>query len=602
MSDSLVNIYFFRIIEHIFLFAITLPGIIYLSFLFLVEKNKYTKSFLFCSLIILTSLGAYLVVNILINFFGIAYPDFSRVRENQEMLITLSRLEKIFLIFGIIGFSWISTSISESRLKKVESIVTLISGSLITLLAIFSDDFIIPELKSFDNIVFQGGEGNLFIIFMIFFAVVVLVNFAFLIFYRKKVKDEMIIKYKSIVVGLSIVIFFSILEVSELYGIIKLYPYFPPLIGTGTAFFGVVISVLVAIENRRINNKKIIYYRSLRKSKEMLRNTINNLKDLAKKTNQTIQKISTNLDKLYSANLDIGKIKSEISQNYENVTQNYKKALSLLGEIENLPDKLKIIGEKLSKIMGVLNEIKVSRENILENVKNIEINQLKLDDYKKKYELLSDKSEFIAIIVKNTRLFVSSLTNMENYSDDYKLLSVNTSIVSTMTEKRKSSTSIISDEINVITNKIIDNTLQIEKISKIMENDLAEIEERIEPMKETIPNLVREISNTLKTYTEFEFSLNKITESCFFIYNTYEKVNEMSNYMNTTLSDLVKEIIESNNFNHDITQKITLLINESSEIYSEITSKISLMNSLLSRLEEIVKMIENFILEKFESI
>ncbi|MGB9621510.1 MAG: hypothetical protein ACPL4C_03615, partial [Brevinematia bacterium] len=452
---------------HVIFTTIGIIGIIVSLILLFFSKEE--KKFLFLVFLLLSFLTGYNLSDLILGILGFAPKEGIVLNEQtKSLIITVSKLQILLLIIGIIIFSFITNTIVKSKVLKILSIVFTIIGTILIYFDIFSKHFFLDELKLY-NFTYTAKEGNMYDLFLIYFGLVVLTEFSLLIIFKNKITLEKLIRYKSITYGIFFVIIFGILEITEMLNITKLYPYLPSLLGIGISllsaniiffllegFFKSLIEVLhknavIAQTKVRLENSKTTIGKSIEeieKSISEIKELTNFFKDLpiiAQQITQTIKdktsKIKEDFNQILSSFKEI-KEESEktfnheqeeiIKKNIQTINQNIEKILhinkEIISDIEGQTTIMEKSGKSKQKLLSSINNIEetsqisksqlLEMENIIESIRIISINCYILSNKTKgdnTFELLSKEILSKVERLENTISDLSKINTLLTY-------------------------------------------------------------------------------------------------------------------------------------------------------------------------------------------
>lgn len=424
--------------------------------------DKKNKKIIISTILISISLITYIIFNYLGGLYGIFTGDITKIENNRNLIILLSKLEIASLTISIMLFSTISLILIPNLISKLKTFIFFLIGILILYLDLFTDKFFLNDTLKYRINKYMGMEGPLFDIFVIYFATVILSETLYILLLRRKIKSEYLDIYPPILYGFIMIIFFGLLEALELYGIISIYPYVPSLIGIGTSLFSLTVFLI-------LTNK---YISILKESKLSIKITENT----KTKINENIQKIITTIDSSLNSLSDI-KTKIEQILTIPKITE------SSINETKNSIDKVKnTLNQLKTEDLPLISSIISPLENNIQRI-TIDKNQIQeLNRFQKEIEkdikniknFLSKESSILEVLENTNKAYpdeiITFIEDLQNFYENTKVQLVNILILS---EKQSNSefATILAKEM-------------LEKLEKIKDN-LSEINTIKDKLKET---------------------------------------------------------------------------------------------------------------------
>ncbi|MCX8028468.1 MAG: hypothetical protein N2712_00535 [Brevinematales bacterium] len=535
---------------------LSLVSLIGLIIMIIIEKK--VRPFLVLIFFISLTLSGYIISNFLLGIFGFNTGDSIRIQQNKETIILLSKLEILLLTIGLILLSSISLVLLDNTISKIKFFILLISGLVIMYLTFFSEKFFLKDTLKLSINKYMAQEGPLFSLFIVYFAIVVISEFLMLITLARKINTKFDYIYKPTIYGISVIIFFGILELLELYDIINIYPYLPSLLGTGISLFSIVVMSLVV--NRHLVAMKYnkLSIRMIEETKKNLETSnkevideINNLLNLITSTEKEIKNIQE-LPKITQAIID--EINKSFSSINNIIKRNAETTNEILKQISSYTETIKIkdIKDDLSnKYQKILNFSK--KANILKG------SSKKLEEY------LKNKDNFKSNLSLDFTYTISFPEEINRYFIDTKVMLINISILGSKIKSSSNFSNILSEEMLKILDEVIISTQSLT----------------------TLTNNLNELNSKLNNLQE---KLNQEIDSFQISYNVSQEEEEI----HLLFSNILKEISE-------VSHKLSNLSNIKDKIFSMITSEnsdiqetVENMRNLYGFIKETQLMYENY--------
>jgi|GEM_PF-2826561 len=480
----------------------SLTGIIAL----IISSEKAERTFLIFILVIMLLLSGYTVSDFLLALFGFNIGDATRIEQNKTTIIMLSRFEIFFLTLGLISLSALTSYLIKGKVSFIKFALTFLIGSIIGILSLTSDKFFYNDRLKLSINKYMGQEGDLFIIFIIFFAIVIIVELPLLILAIRKSKNKSDIdleRLKSITFGILTIILFGVLEALNLFGIIQLYPYVPSLLGMGMATFGIIIFTL----SIREFNQKTIEAQLLDK---VISESNDGIKDILHDATTKFSKLGNNIVSFKESFTVIFELPTLASQY---VTELGKEETSFSEEyFRKLPTFEKIVEEYNSKLNNTKISEKIGTVNNLalemgRKLKDIEKVSEKVEEMRKQNSQLVERFSTFAQKVEsyNSILFdlEEMLENSKNWIEQLRIITINTEIISSKRFNKNSPfLSSISSE---ILEKVTESKPLLDSVSHKVD-EIKSTEVIITSTAEKVGSSLLDLNNKLNNYkVEFEF-------------------------------------------------------------------------------------------------
>lgn len=541
--------------------------------------DKKNKKIIISTILISISLITYIIFNYLGGLYGIFTGDITKIENNRNLIILLSKLEIASLTISIMLFSTISLILIPNLISKLKTFIFFLIGILILYLDLFTDKFFLNDTLKYRINKYMGMEGPLFDIFVIYFATVILSETLYILLLRRKIKPEYLDIYSPILYGFIIIIFFGLLEALELYGIISIYPYVPSLIGIGTSLFSLTVFLI-------LTNK---YISILKESKLSIKITENT----KTKINENIQKIITAIDSSLNSLSDI-KTKIEQILTIPKITE------SSINETKNSIDKVKnTLNQLKTEDLPLISSIISPLENNIQRI-TIDKNQIQeLNRFQKEIEkdikniknFLSKESSILEVLENINKAYpdeiITFIEDLQNFYENTKVQLVNILILS---EKQSNSefATILAKEMLEKLEKIKDNLSEINTIK----DKLKETEKNINTIYNQTIEKFTKILSTIKSHsyddkTQDTDSLAKIVSS---IEKTISKIHTQKDSIVSLIKSLENRIKEIEN--HSI--EIYSLIQDTQDIYTHTNSIIKTAKDIKENITNIEKSLKNF--------
>lgn len=541
--------------------------------------NKKNKKIIISTILISISLITYIIFNYLGGLYGIFTGDITKIENNRNLIILLSKLEIASLTISIMLFSTISLILIPNLISKLKTFTFFLIGILILYLDLFTDKFFLNDTLKYRINKYMGMEGPLFDIFVIYFATVILSETLYILLLRRKIKSEYLDIYPPILYGFIIIIFFGLLEALELYGIISIYPYVPSLIGIGTSLFSLTVFLI-------LTNK---YISILKESKLSIKITEN----AKTKINENIQKIITTIDSSLNSLSDI-KTKIEQILTIPKITE------SSINETKNSIDKVKntlnqLKTEDLPLISSIISPLENNIQRITIDKNQIqELNRLQKEiekDIKNIKNFLSKESPILEVLENINKAYpdeiITFIEDLQNFYENTKVQLVNILILS---EKQSNSefATILAKEI-------------LEKLEKIKDN-LSEINTIKDKLKETKKNINTIYNQTIEKFTKILSAIkshsyddktqdtDSLIKTVSSIEKTISKIHSQKDSIVSLIKSLENRIKEIEN--HSI--EIYSLIQDTQDIYTHTNSIIKTAKDIKENITNIEKSLKNF--------
>lgn len=541
--------------------------------------NKKNKKIIISTILISISLITYIIFNYLGGLYGIFTGDITKIENNRNLIILLSKLEIASLTISIMLFSTISLILIPNLISKLKTFTFFLIGILILYLDLFTDKFFLNDTLKYRINKYMGMEGPLFDIFVIYFATVILSETLYILLLRRKIKSEYLDIYPPILYGFIIIIFFGLLEALELYGIISIYPYVPSLIGIGTSLFSLTVFLI-------LTNK---YISILKESKLSIKITEN----AKTKINENIQKIITTIDSSLNSLSDI-KTKIEQILTIPKITE------SSINETKNSIDKVKntlnqLKTEDLPLISSIISPLENNIQRITIDKNQIqELNRLQKEiekDIKNIKNFLSKESPILEVLENINKAYpdeiITFIEDLQNFYENTKVQLVNILILS---EKQTNSefATILAKEI-------------LEKLEKIKDN-LSEINTIKDKLKETKKNINTIYNQTIEKFTKILSAIkshsyddktqdtDSLIKTVSSIEKTISKIHSQKDSIVSLIKSLENRIKEIEN--HSI--EIYSLIQDTQDIYTHTNSIIKTAKDIKENITNIEKSLKNF--------
>jgi len=480
----------------------SLTGIIAL----IISSEKAERTFLIFILVIMLLLSGYTVSDFLLALFGFNIGDATRIEQNKTTIIMLSRFEIFFLTLGLISLSALTSYLIKGKVSFIKFALTFLIGSIIGILSLTSDKFFYNDRLKLSINKYMGQEGDLFIIFIIFFAIVIIVELPLLILAIRKSKNKSDIdleRLKSITFGILTIILFGVLEALNLFGIIQLYPYVPSLLGMGMATFGIIIFTL----SIREFNQKTIEAQLLDK---VISESNDGIKDILHDATTKFSKLGNNIVSFKESFTVIFELPTLASQY---VTELGKEETSFSEEyFRKLPTFEKIVEEYNSKLNNTKISEKIGTVNNLalemgRKLKDIEKVSERVEEMRKQNSQLVERFSTFAQKVEsyNSILFdlEEMLENSKNWIEQLRIITINTEIISSKRFNKNSPfLSSISSE---ILEKVTESKPLLDSVSHKVD-EIKSTEVIITSTAEKVGSSLLDLNNKLNNYkVEFEF-------------------------------------------------------------------------------------------------
>lgn len=541
--------------------------------------DKKNKKIIISTILISISLITYIIFNYLGGLYGIFTGDITKIENNRNLIILLSKLEIASLTISIMLFSTISLILIPNLISKLKTFTFFLIGILILYLDLFTDKFFLNDTLKYRINKYMGMEGPLFDIFVIYFATVILSETLYILLLRRKIKSEYLDIYPPILYGFIIIIFFGLLEALELYGIISIYPYVPSLIGIGTSLFSLTVFLI-------LTNK---YISILKESKLSIKITEN----AKTKINENIQKIITTIDSSLNSLSDI-KTKIEQILTIPKITE------SSINETKNSIDKVKntlnqLKTEDLPLISSIISPLENNIQRITIDKNQIqELNRLQKEiekDIKNIKNFLSKESPILEVLENINKAYpdeiITFIEDLQNFYENTKVQLVNILILS---EKQTNSefATILAKEI-------------LEKLEKIKDN-LSEINTIKDKLKETEKNINTIYNQTIEKFTKILSAIkshsyddktqdtDSLIKTVSSIEKTISKIHSQKDSIVSLIKSLENRIKEIEN--HSI--EIYSLIQDTQDIYTHTNSIIKTAKDIKENITNIEKSLKNF--------
>jgi len=418
----------------------------------------------------------------------------------------LSRFEIFFLTLGLISLSALTSYLIKGKVSFIKFALTFLIGSIIGILSLTSDKFFYNDRLKLSINKYMGQEGDLFIIFIIFFAIVIIVELPLLILAIRKSKNKSDIdleRLKSITFGILTIILFGVLEALNLFGIIQLYPYVPSLLGMGMATFGIIIFTL----SIREFNQKTIEAQLLDK---VISESNDGIKDILHDATTKFSKLGNNIVSFKESFTVIFELPTLASQY---VTELGKEETSFSEEyFRKLPTFEKIVEEYNSKLNNTKISEKIGTVNNLalemgRKLKDIEKVSERVEEMRKQNSQLVERFSTFAQKVEsyNSILFdlEEMLENSKNWIEQLRIITINTEIISSKRFNKNSPfLSSISSE---ILEKVTESKPLLDSVSRKVD-EIKNTEVIITSTAEKVGSSLLDLNNKLNNYkVEFEF-------------------------------------------------------------------------------------------------
>lgn len=541
--------------------------------------DKKNKKIIISTILISISLITYIIFNYLGGLYGIFTGDITKIENNRNLIILLSKLEIASLTISIMLFPTISLILIPNLISKLKTFTFFLIGILILYLDLFTDKFFLNDTLKYRINKYMGMEGPLFDIFVIYFATVILSETLYILLLRRKIKSEYLDIYPPILYGFIIIIFFGLLEALELYGIISIYPYVPSLIGIGTSLFSLTVFLI-------LTNK---YISILKESKLSIKITEN----AKTKINENIQKIITTIDSSLNSLSDI-KTKIEQILTIPKITE------SSINETKNSIDKVKntlnqLKTEDLPLISSIISPLENNIQRITIDKNQIqELNRLQKEiekDIKNIKNFLSKESPILEVLENINKAYpdeiITFIEDLQNFYENTKVQLVNILILS---EKQSNSefATILAKEI-------------LEKLEKIKDN-LSEINTIKDKLKETKKNINTIYNQTIEKFTKILSAIkshsyddktqdtDSLIKTVSSIEKTISKIHSQKDSIVSLIKSLENRIKEIEN--HSI--EIYSLIQDTQDIYTHTNSIIKTAKDIKENITNIEKSLKNF--------
>lgn len=541
--------------------------------------DKKNKKIIISTILISISLITYIIFNYLGGLYGIFTGDITKIENNRNLIILLSKLEIASLTISIMLFSTISLILIPNLISKLKTFTFFLIGILILYLDLFTDKFFLNDTLKYRINKYMGMEGPLFDIFVIYFATVILSETLYILLLRRKIKSEYLDIYPPILYGFIIIIFFGLLEALELYGIISIYPYVPSLIGIGTSLFSLTVFLI-------LTNK---YISILKESKLSIKITEN----AKTKINENIQKIITTIDSSLNSLSDI-KTKIEQILTIPKITE------SSINETKNSIDKVKntlnqLKTEDLPLISSIISPLENNIQRITIDKNQIqELNRLQKEiekDIKNIKNFLSKESPILEVLENINKAYpdeiITFIEDLQNFYENTKVQLVNILILS---EKQSNSefATILAKEM-------------LEKLEKIKDN-LSEINTIKDKLKETKKNINTIYNQTIEKFTKILSAIkshsyddktqdtDSLIKTVSSIEKTISKIHSQKDSIVSLIKSLENRIKEIEN--HSI--EIYSLIQDTQDIYTHTNSIIKTAKDIKENITNIEKSLKNF--------
>ncbi|MEN2997950.1 MAG: hypothetical protein ABDH28_02805 [Brevinematia bacterium] len=557
------------------LFSISTVSMLSICILFFIEKEK-NRIFLIILLFISISLLGYLISNFLLTFHGIDTGDRLRIERNKNTIILLSKLEILSLVTAILSFSCISLFLVRGAITKIKFIIVFLVGAVIVYLNFFSDQFFLKDTLKLEKIYYLAKEGPLFDIFVAYFGATVSLEIIYLTLSKNKIKHEYLEIYNQVMSGFLGVIVFGVLEVLELYGVTRFYPYAPSLLGMGIVMFSIVVLILLINRYSLLLNENRVLVRLLNETKDNISLSNDKMLKNVKEVLTFIRDVENKIEETFNL--------PEITKSLaEETTNSLEKTKTIANEIRSeslqilhmLNENLQHIKLELDKFYSakigeiIHSAIKKEREvlNSLKNLSLLLVGQKQMIEILKSMDLSTQPLEIFKIT-----------ENIENYIEENKVQTINLLIIGEKNKDKYSefSTIIANEILNRLT--LIENTLK--KAVESKEKLLSLQKDISETLHKTIDDLTNqeEHTDTEKTLETIEQLLSTHTNTSKDILNLTNIVDQLSSNIVTTsrnIEELTKNVEEIFSFSyeaHTIYEQLLGLTEKASEIRNTILS------------------------------
>ncbi len=571
-----------------FSFAAVVSTCLVVTFSLFITAEKRERGFLALIFFILLMLFGYTVSNSLLGFLGFNTDDQIRIERNKHTIIFFSRLEVFFLTLSIVAFSGFVSYLIRSRVAFVKFFLTALIGLIIGILSLSSDEFFYSDRLKLNINKYMGEEGELFIIFILFFVVVVVFELVFLLLSQRKVKKDVSFnpeRLKSVIVGFLVVIFFGVLEVLELFGFIRLYPYVPSLLGIGIVIFGLIL-LRLALFDFQEKIKEIRFLDSL----------LGRLDDKKKK-------ILDSLALQYSEfNQSLISLRKSLSDAF------HVPSLSMQ-YINEIVDKVKAFPEYYLSKLKELEEVfekSDAYEELGKEIIELDINELFAEVGKKFREFENLKKEIRSVVFykgivsenfssfgNNVDRFVSVFTQvcgvvgeLEELIERLRIVSINTEIIS-----YKKSIQELSF-LESISSEILDKVLDSKILLRLIVNDLEKLRSIGTSLKRGIIESFDVVVSATSDLDSYVFEFEPPEEYKLLLGDIYSNIMNMWKYTRvlrdffSTLVDFVFVRMKDSN------DKLNLVAVLASEVFSlqfHLSSTVKTLGENISLIEEVFK-------------
>jgi hypothetical protein len=578
--------------------SIILGSLAIISSLFLSAK-KEERGFLALVFLVLLMLLFYIVSDSLLAFFGFNTGDQARIEENKHIIILFSRLEIFFLTLSIISFSGFVSYLVRSKVAIIKFLLTALVGLIIGILALFSQNFFYNDRLKLNINKYMGQEGDLFLIFIAFFAIVVVFELVFLLLSRKKIKKDAssnLERLKSVIVGFLVIILFGVLEALELFGLIHLYPYVPSLLGIGTIIFGLIM-LRLALFDFQEKIKELRFLDSLldRLGKEK--------KEIFDRLTLQYSEFNENLNSLKESFRDAFRVPSLSMQYINEIIGGIKRFSgyysSKLDEFREIFEKFKsykevekeVVEFDINEFLGEIGKKYREFENLKNRIKDVKSYETAILENFSAFSGNTDKFDSVF-----TQVF-SLVEKLDELIERLRIVSINTEIVSYKKSIQESSF------LESVSSEILDKVSESKVLLRLVLDDLEKLRGVEENLKNDVVNSVDIIMSAINDLDSYVLEFEPPEEYKLLLGNIYSGIVNMLKYTQVivdfvnTLEHFV--LVEMKEFNDNLKVGVAL----GSEVFSlqsHLSDTVKMLGENIYFTEEVLKNHDFLSLKNFE--
>jgi predicted nuclease with TOPRIM domain len=434
----------------------------------------------------------------------------------------------------------------------------------------------------------MGQEGELFLIFIAFFAIVVVFELVFLLLSLKKIKKDAssnLERLKSVIVGFLVIILFGVLEALELFGLIHLYPYVPSLLGIGTIVFGLIM-LRLALFDFREKIKELRFLDSLldRLGKEK--------KEILDRLTLQYSEFNENLNSLKESFIDAFHVPSLSMQYINEIIGGIKRFSgyysSKLDEFREVFEKFKnykevekeVVEFDINEFLGEIGKKYREFENLKNRIKDVKSYETAILENFSAFSGNTDKFDSVF-----TQVF-SLVEKLDELIERLRIVSINTEIVSYKKSIKESSF------LESVSSEILDKVSESKVLLRLVLDDLEKLRSIGANLKNDVINSVDIIMSAINDLDSYVLEFEPPEEYKLLLGNIYSGIVNMLKYTQVivdfvnTLEHFV--LVEMKEFNDNL-KVVVALGSEVFYLQSHLSDTVKMLGENIYFIEEVLK-------------